>query len=363
VVAGAVAAAGTWTVGVPTASAAPTLCAAQPTYGVGVAIIPEFVGTNDTAITAYPGEVIDYDVTVFLKQDPPGTVNGVTVCPIFGGTLTISLPDGSGPFTIGTNISLGVGQSVTFENVPTQKYAMNTKDVLPSPGCQPNAPCPDRVEATAHVEATSTGPDDGQQDDAPVQATATAPTFLLSPSTQVTVTPNPTSVTAGQPVTWVVTETNDTPPKFFPAPLSDVHVDLSNDGGVTTLQSLTATSPNFSGDTNNNGVIEVGETWRWTVTTVPATNTTLTVTGFANGPRAHVVTFPADGEERSAAPVLVTPTTPPPPTTPETSVPVLLPPTGPSSIVDASGIIGVVVGLAGLVLVVATRRRHAAADH
>ena len=42
-------------------------------YGVGIAIIPQFVGTNDIAVTAYPGEIIDYDVTVFLKADPPGT--------------------------------------------------------------------------------------------------------------------------------------------------------------------------------------------------------------------------------------------------------------------------------------------------
>jgi hypothetical protein len=41
------------------ASAAPTACAPAPSYGVGVAIIPEFVGTDDVAVTAYVGEVID----------------------------------------------------------------------------------------------------------------------------------------------------------------------------------------------------------------------------------------------------------------------------------------------------------------
>ena len=99
---GAVVFATVWVVSVSDASAAPTASASAPSYGVGVAIIPEFVGTDDVAVTAYPGEVIDYDVTVFLRQDPPGTPNGVIVCPIFGGTLTIVLPDGSGPFTIAT---------------------------------------------------------------------------------------------------------------------------------------------------------------------------------------------------------------------------------------------------------------------
>jgi hypothetical protein len=360
-VVGAIVFAAVSVVGVHTGSTAPTLCAPSPTYGVGVAIIPEFVGTDDTAVTAYPGEVIDYDVTVFLKQDPPGTPNGVIVCPIFGGTLTIRLPDGSGPFTIGTNISLPVGGSVTFQNVPTQKYTMNPADVVPAPGCVPATPCPDRVEATAHIAATSEGPDDGQQDDAPVQATATAPTFLLAPSTQVTVTPNPPKVTAGQPVTWTVSETNDTPPKFFPAPLSDVHVDLSTDGGTTTFKSVDASTAGFSGDTNGDGNLDVGETWQWTFTTTPQADTTMTATGFGDGPRSHLITFPADAEERSAAPVLVTPTAPPPtPTAPPTSTPLLLPPTGASSpFIDASGIIGVGVALLGLVLVLITRRRGA----
>ena len=162
---GAVVFAMVWVLGASGASAAPTGCASAPSYGVGVAIIPEFVGTDDVAVTAYVGEVIDYDVTVFLRQDPPGTPNGVVVCPIFGGTLTITLPDGSGPFTIATGISLPVGGSVVFENVPSQKYTMSAADVVTAPGCVPGAPCFDRVQATAHVEATSDGPDDGPTDD------------------------------------------------------------------------------------------------------------------------------------------------------------------------------------------------------
>jgi hypothetical protein len=357
VVIGAVALAGALVVGVPMASAAPTLCAPAPSYGVGIAIIPEFVGTDNDAVSAYVGEMIDYDVTVFLKQDPPGTPNGVIVCPIFAGTVTITLPNGTGPFTLDTNLALGVGQSRTYPDIPASKYAMNTADLVPSPGCA-SPPCPDRVVATAHVAATSQGPDDGLQDNTQVEATAEAPTFLLSPSTQISVAPSSPSVQAGQPVTWTVKETNDTPPKFFPAALTNVHVDLSTDGGTTTFQTLDQSTPNFSGDANSNGVLEVGETWQWTFATTPAGNMTLTATGSANGPRGHVVTFPADAEERGAAPVLVTPPPPPPPSAPPTSVPLLLPPTGASSAVDASAVAGVSIALMGLVLVVVSRRRR-----
>src|SRR3954454_9597807 len=134
--------------GMPSASAA--VC---NNYGVGIAIIPQFVGTSDIAITAYPGEVIDYDVTVFLKADPPGTPQGVVVCPIYNGTLTLVLPDGSGPFTLDTNISLPVGGSKTYQNVPAgQKYTMNPADIVPNT-------VPERVQATAQVVALSAGLD------------------------------------------------------------------------------------------------------------------------------------------------------------------------------------------------------------
>src|SRR5262249_41266554 len=172
----------------------------------------------------------------------------------------------------------------------------------PPPPRPPPPPCPDRVDATAHVEATSDGPSTDPLDDDGVRATALAPTFLLAPSTQVSVAPNTPSVQAGQPVTWTVKETNNTPPKFFGVALTDVHVDLSTDGGATTFRTLDVSSPNFSGDANSDGQLDVGETWQWTFTTTPTANTTLTVTGFGNGPRGHVVTFPANADERAAAP-------------------------------------------------------------
>ncbi len=273
------------------AGAAPNGCSnGTPAYGVGIAISPEFVGTDDLAIAAYPGEQVDYDVTVFLRVEP----GQVTVCPIHDGTVTVTLPNGAGPFTIVTGLTLGIGESITLANVPATKYIINEADVVPG-GLR-------RVEATAAVAATSDGPDDGPQDDAPVTATAVAPTFLLAPSTQLSITPDRTVVPTGAPVVWTIVERNDTPAGYFPVGLDAPRVELSTDAGATTFATLTASSTGMTGD-DGNGVLNMGEAWTWTVTTNPVQDVTVTATGFGTGPRGRVITFPADPEERAAASV------------------------------------------------------------
>jgi len=272
------------------AAAAPNGCSdGSPAYGVGISITPEFVGTDDVAIAAFAGELVDYDVTVFLRADP----GGVIVCPIFGGTVTVTLPDGSGPFTIATGVALGIGQSVTFANVPAgNPYAVDEADAAPG--------SPRRVDAAATVAATSNGPDDGPQDDAPVTATAVAPTFLLAPSTLLTITPDRTVTAPGDAVTWTVVERNDTPAGYFPLSLTQPRVELSADGGATSFTTLTSTTAGFTGD-NGDGALGTGEAWSWTVTTNPTQDTTITATGFGNGPRGRVFTFPGDPDERAIA--------------------------------------------------------------
>ncbi len=273
------------------AGAAPNGCSSgTPAYGVGIAITPEFVGTNDLAIAVYPGEQIDYDVTIFLRVEP----GQVIVCPIHDGTVTVMLPDGAGPFTIVTGLALDIGQSITLANVPGTKYTVNEADAVPS-GIR-------RVEAIAAVAATSDGPDDGPQDDAPVTATAVAPTFLLAPSTQLSVTPDRTVVPTGAPVVWTIVERNDTPTGYFPVGLDAPRVELSTDAGATSFATLTASSTGMTGD-DGNGVLNMGEAWTWTVTTSPVQDVTVTATGFGTGPRDRVITFPADAEERAAASV------------------------------------------------------------
>ena len=269
--------------------AAPTGCSAgSPAYGVGISITPEFVGTNDVAIAAYVGEQVNYDVTVFLRAE----AGGVIVCPIFNGTVTISLPNGSGPFTVATGVALNVGQSVTFGDVPGTAYTVDRNDA--------KATTPWRVEAMASIAAMSDGPDNGPQDDAPVTATAVAPTFLLAPSTALTIAADRSIVATGGAVTWTVTERNDTLAGYFPQSLAQARVELSTNGGATVATTLTAATPGMTGD-DGNALLDVGEAWTWTVTTNPTDDVTMTATGFGTGPRGRVITFPGDPEERAAA--------------------------------------------------------------
>jgi hypothetical protein len=273
------------------AGAAPNGCSTgTPAYGVGISITPEFVATNDLAVAAYPGEQVDYDITVFLRAEP----GEVIVCPIHDGTVTATLPDGAGPFTIVTGLSLDIGESITLANVPATKYIVNEADVVPG-GVR-------RVEAIATVAATSDGPDDGPADDAPVTATAVAPTFLLAPSTQLSMTPDRTVFPTGAPVVWTIVERNDTPAGYFPVGLAAPRVELSTDGGATSFATLAASTTGMTGD-DGNGVLNVGEAWTWTVTTNPVQDVTVTATGFGTGPRDRVITFPTDSEERAAASV------------------------------------------------------------
>jgi hypothetical protein len=325
-----------------TASAAPTACAdAGPTYGVGIAITPEFVGTDEIAVAAYPGEQVDYDVVVFLAETT-GT-NPVTVCPIFDGTVTLTLPDGSGPFTIATGVSLPVGGRQLFENVPATAYTVDPADATGVPL---------RLDAVATISATSDGLDDGPDDDQLVTASTAAPTFIQGASTRVGLTPNPTAVGPGQPVTWTVTETNDTPPEFFQQPLADVRVELSVDGGATAFATLTSATAGFTGDTNGDSLLDPGETWTWVVETRPSADVTVTATGFGSAPRGRVITYPADLEERTAASVSVT-TLPP--------ITGTLPRTGPSAPPDRTAAAAGMLVLAGLALVVLAAWRRGAA--
>ena len=165
-----------------------------------------------------------------------------------------------------------------------------------------------------------------------------------------------------------MTETNDTPARYFPMALGDAHVELSTDGGVTAFARLDATSANFSGDANGNGQLEVGETWAWTFTTTPLVDTTLTATGFGTGAawshrdlprrsrRTQRVSRRRDtnNDTNTTPPTTTPPTTAPPGTVPLTPS---LPATGASSSSVESALAGVAFLAVGLALVVVSRRR------
>ena len=87
-------------------------------------------------------------------------------------------------------------------------------------------------------------------------------------------------------------------------PLTDVRVDLVADPGPLSW-TLDKDSTNFSGDTDNDDVLDVGETWLWTIPDVgPLTvATTFTATGYGKDPLGNPVTFPQYPYEQNWVPV------------------------------------------------------------
>ena len=119
-------------------------------------------------------------------------------------------------------------------------------------------------------------------------------------STDVGISASATEVIAGTVVDLTITEAND-----GQLPLSSPSVDLDPQG-VT----LTKGSASFvGGDTNNDGVLDPGETWQWGVSDTVDDDITYTVTGhgFLMPPLPSFdITYPRDLQERESLTVTVT---------------------------------------------------------
>ncbi len=114
------------------------------------------------------------------------------------------------------------------------------------------------------------------------------------PSTVVNIMSSATSTMASSTVTLTVTEQND-----GDVPLTSPSVVVTS--GSSTLYTLV--SPPTSGD-NGNGILDVGETWSWTVNNV-AVNSTMTfvATGHGLDPSQTDITYPLDPQERASVTV------------------------------------------------------------
>ena len=121
-------------------------------------------------------------------------------------------------------------------------------------------------------------------------------TVNYTPNTTVTITPSATSVTSGGSVTYTVSEQNT-----GNVALTNPSVVLS--GGLT--QTLSA-EPN-SGDTNNNGILDIGETWTWTGISSGTLTSDQTVTATGHGTYGETdITAPTYPKEQASAIVTVT---------------------------------------------------------
>ncbi len=133
-------------------------------------------------------------------------------------------------------------------------------------------------------------------------APATVTNTLKLPHTSISIVPNTQETVAGENVILTISDKND-----GAVPLTNDSVVLTY--GATTI-TLDKNSPNFSGDTNGNGVMDPGETWSWTVSVLISANTTFTVVGHGTDPLGNDIT-PTNGyaSETSSTTVMVVTTT------------------------------------------------------
>ena len=122
--------------------------------------------------------------------------------------------------------------------------------------------------------------------------------FGTCSSTILTKSSNVTSANIGDPVLFTYTETND-----GNQPLTNISVTDNQCSPVTSIL-----SGGFNvGDTNNNGVLDPGESWQFECAQAFPTAGTFTNTAIGNGtdPQGNLITYPFDLEEIANATVTV----------------------------------------------------------
>ena len=135
-----------------------------------------------------------------------------------------------------------------------------------------------------------------------VYALVTRNSRVIRPDTEVTITASPKSVLSGGSVNLTVTEENTGWDE-----LTNPYVEVWKN--ATLLATLNATTPGWSSDINADDVLDVGETWSWTISSGPITaNTTFVALGFGTDPLGNEVSYPVYPGERDEETVTVTET-------------------------------------------------------
>ena len=214
--------------------------------GIGQSLGAPAAGLLDNRV----GDTIDYDVEVSLTTDD---------CPISDGTVSLTLPNGTIQ-VLKTGVSLAPGGVLDFDETTLglPDYVISAADL--------NAM--DEVTATAVTTATateSTNPVITQ----PVTATTPYSLQVARPETTLTKSASPTSGRSPLLVTYTFDEKNVSPDTDPTAEMRDAITGSSivitdSDVGCTPTPTL---SGGFNvGDTNHNGLLDVGETWVYTCT-------------------------------------------------------------------------------------------------
>ena len=233
--------------------------------GIGQSI---YASVGDSPVRI--GTVIDYDVEISLTADD---------CPISDGTVNLTWPDGTTVQTLATGVSLAPGDYEDFDEqaLSLPEYTVAAADL--------NAD--DEVMATAVTNATateSTNPVVTQ----PVNVSTPYSVQVFRPETILTESASPTSGRTPLTETYTFKETNDSPDTNPTAQALDAITGSSI--VITDSNSGCTPAPVLSGgynvgDTNVNGLLDVGETWVYTCT-VTLTNSTTSAKTFSNSATA-----------------------------------------------------------------------------
>jgi len=244
---------------------------------------------NDFVVNLQKSTSIAYDetnpngattITYSVDAGNPQDISGKG-CDVGNVTITVTDPHGT-PHTIVTGASYPIGTADAV--LPTTvSYVANSAD-------ETGNNLVASVNATGDLHDSSLGVD-------PMNITKSVSVTVIHPNTTVTITPSASAVTAGGTISLVVTEQNT-----GDNPLTSPQVTLTPPGTVLNKASGTFTG----GDTGNDGILGVGETWTWTVPgVVVSANTTYTAVGDGIDSLLNHVTFSAYDKEKATTDVKV----------------------------------------------------------
>jgi hypothetical protein len=221
-------------------------------------------------------------IAVYFDLDQDGTFDVITGVPADGDITDFTVAQFSGNpnnpgYAFSTDLPTHIGSHPTScPNATTPDFEFTILDFSTLPG-------QDALLAGFRVWAFQGSlEDDGIGED--------FIKYEQSPSTDTTVTSSADTVIPGDMVVLTVTEHNagDTD-------LTNPQVAVTKDGAPF----ATLTWPPTSGDAVDPGVLNIGETWNWTINLVLITTTTTFVaTGRGIAPGDFLVTYPADSGER-----------------------------------------------------------------
>ena len=243
-----------------------TTSAHQDSASCNASGLQQFPSIVSPAGSAYDGSIITYSV-IYVNSDPDAG-GPVASCNVTAANADILLPNGSN-IDVLTGATLNVGGSISCPGgagcaLGPYTYAVNHANEVGS-------------SVTATFDIAGVLHQDADEEVASDHDTLSK--TVIHPSTRLTKQADDTTVTAGTLVTYTYTEMND-----GDVPLTTPSVVDDTCAPVTYV----------SGDTNTNGILNVGETWTYTCSMIINADTTNTATGRGLDPNGNNVTWCQD---------------------------------------------------------------------